>query len=69
MDTLDPAAHINDAMREEAKRNPNGWVYVISGSYGLHDGVPPEAIVGAWRVDGAGTITDGSFVRNPNYKG
>jgi hypothetical protein len=69
MDTFDPAAQVSDAMREEAKRNPNGWVYVISGSYGANDGVPPEAIMGAWKVDDAGTIIDGSFVKNPKYQG
>ncbi|GAB2811788.1 hypothetical protein [Dyella kyungheensis] len=69
MDTFDPAAQVSDAMREEAKLNPNGWVYVITGSYGPNDGVPPEAIMGAWKVDGAGTIIDGSFLKNPKYKG
>lgn len=69
MKTFDPALQVSDAMREEAKRNPNGWVYVITGSYGPNDGVPPEAIMGAWKVDGAGAIIDDSFVKNPKYKG
>lgn len=69
MNTVDPATHISDAAREEARRNPNGWVYVITGSYGPNDGVPPEAIVGAWKVDGDGLIIEGSFMKNPNYKG
>lgn len=33
MYTLDPATQVNDAIREEAKRNPNGWVYMINSSY------------------------------------
>ena len=36
---------------EEAKRFPDGWVYEISGSYGPHDAVPPEAIKGAPSVE------------------
>jgi hypothetical protein len=54
-------------MIEEAKRNPNGWVYVIDGTFGPDDAVPPEHIVGAWAVDGAGRLT-GEFKANPNYK-
>lgn len=56
-----PAAH------EEAKRNPNGWVYAIDGTFGPDEAVPPECIAGAWKVDAAGKIT-GEFMPNPNYK-
>jgi hypothetical protein len=52
---------------EEAKRNPNGWVYRISGTYGPNDVVPPEAIAGAWRVDEEGNIV-GDFIPNPKFK-
>lgn len=55
-------------MKEEAMRNPNGWVYAIEGNYGPDDDVPPEAIAGAWKVDATGNILDGSFMPNPNYK-
>jgi len=51
---------------EEAKRNPNGWVYRISGQYGVDDEVPPEAIVGAWKVDENGDIA-GEFIPNPKF--
>ena len=51
---------------EEAKRTPNGWVYRIAGRFGPRDAVPPEAIVGAWRVDAQGNIV-GAFVRNQKY--
>ena len=51
----------------EAARNPNGWVYRIAGSVGDANGrVPPEAIIGAWKVDSAGEIT-GEFIPNPKY--
>lgn len=52
---------------EEAKRNPGGWVYRIKGSYGPSEAVPPEAIVGAWKVDDDGSIT-APFTPNPNFK-
>lgn len=55
-------------MIQEARKNPNGWVYVIDGTYGPNDAVPPEAIAGAWKVDAAGTIVPDSFVANPKYK-
>lgn len=52
---------------EEAKKNPNGWVYRIDGRFGSNDGVPPEKIIGAWKVDGEGNI-EGEFMPNPKYK-
>lgn len=55
-------------MEDEAKRNPNGWVYAIEGNFGPNDVVPPEAIAGAWKVDASGNIVKGSFMPNPNFK-
>lgn len=52
----------------EAKKNPNGWVYVLAGNYGPKNSVPPDAIAGAWKVDSSGTIISGSFQANPKYK-
>jgi hypothetical protein len=52
----------------EAARNPGGWVYRISGNYGPNDRVPPEAIIGAWKVGDDGQIV-GEFKHNPNFKG
>lgn len=51
----------------EATRHPDGWVYEIDGLYAPDEGVPPDAIVGAWRVDSKGRIL-GEFVPNPNYR-
>ncbi len=51
---------------EEAKRNPNGWVYRIAGPFAPNESVPPEAIVGAWKVDVSGRIV-GGFVMNEKY--
>jgi hypothetical protein len=50
----------------EAKLHANGWVYRIAGNFGLNDRVPPEAIVGCWKVDANGEIT-GEFIVNPRY--
>ncbi len=51
---------------DEAKRVPNGWVYRISGRFGRADHVPPEAIVGAWKVDAEGDIV-GDFIENEKF--
>jgi hypothetical protein len=56
-------------MVREAKRNPGGWVYAISGTYSPNDAVPPEAVAGAWKVDAHGHIIPDSYIANPNYKG
>lgn len=56
-----------DAAVAEARSNPGGWVYKIAGDYGPNDAVPPEVIVGAWKVGDDGVIV-GDFVPNPNYK-
>ena len=51
---------------QEAQHHPNGWVYRIAGDFGPEDGVPPEAIVGAWKVNAQGEIV-GNFMRNEKY--
>lgn len=51
---------------DEARRWPNGWVYRISSAFDPEGRVPPEAIVGAWKVDGQGRI-EGDFVPNEKY--
>jgi len=51
----------------EAKRHPDGWVYEIDGIYAPSQAVPPEAILGAWKVDAQGRIV-GELIPNPNYR-
>ena len=51
---------------EAARMSPNGWVYKIEGAFASDEHVPPEAIVGAWKVDGQGNLT-GDFMNNPKY--
>lgn len=55
------------ALVAEAKSRPGGWVYEIVGDYQHDDAVPPEAIRGAWKVDGEGQIV-GDFMPNPNFQ-
>jgi hypothetical protein len=50
----------------EAMRTPGGWVYRIAGEFSPDERVPPEAIVGAWKVDETGSIV-GEFIRNEKY--
>ena len=50
----------------QARSNPGGWVYRVAGAFGADDAVPPEAIIGAWKVDERGDIT-GAFVPNERY--
>ena len=56
-----------EAAHAEAKENPGGWVYQIDGCYRPDEHVPPEMIVGAWKVDENGLIV-GEFQPNPNYR-
>jgi hypothetical protein len=55
------------AMREEATRNPGGWVYVVDGTFGPNDVVPADRIIGSWKVDRRGNLT-GKFKPNPEYR-
>jgi hypothetical protein len=57
---------ITDDVVRAARANPNGWVYKIEGSFGPTEYVPPEAVVGAWKVDASGNLT-GEFVPNSKY--
>lgn len=52
---------------EAAKKIPNGYVYKIDGQFGPNEAVPPEAIMGAWKVNEAGNIV-GDFIPNANDK-
>lgn len=58
---------ITEEVIKAARENANGWVYKIEGFYGPTEYVPPEAIVGAWKVDENGNLT-GEFLPNPKYQ-
>lgn len=57
---------ITDDVIQTARGNPNDWVYKIDGAFGTDD-VPPEAVIGAWKVDASGNLTD-KFAVNPKYQ-
>jgi len=67
MEERDVENQITAEVIDAARKNPNGWVYKIEGSFGPEDHVPPESIVGAWKVDEHGQIT-GEFIKNPKYQ-
>jgi hypothetical protein len=48
----------------EARKHPNGHVFIIKGHYGPNAAIPPHAIKGAWKVDANGNIC-GDFIPNP----
>ncbi|BES72836.1 hypothetical protein RE428_38540 [Marinobacter nanhaiticus D15-8W] len=52
---------------EEAKKQPNGWVYEIDARYDPDGLVPPEGIKGGWKVDEHGELT-GEYKANPRYR-
>ncbi len=51
---------------KEALDHPNQYVYVIDAAYEGKDDIPPDAIVGAWKVNSKGII-EGDFIPNNNY--
>lgn len=63
-----PAPPISAEMREHAKQNPDSWLYIADPGY-TADGeeVPPEGIVGAYRIDADGEI-DERFQFNDAYQ-
>ena len=63
---LDMSWEPSEEARREALMHPNGWLYMIDGNYGPSEFVPPEAIVGAWKVNEKGLIV-GDFMPNSNY--
>jgi len=60
------ASQFPQALVEEARAHPGGWVYEIVGEFGADDAIPPSAIKGAWQVDQSGHLT-GEYVENPSF--
>jgi hypothetical protein len=67
MTTDPPVPPVTEAMREEARRRPGGWVYAIDPAFDPDGAVPPHGVIGAWKVSERGEIT-GDFEHNPNYQ-
>ncbi|MES2630513.1 MAG: hypothetical protein V4611_00985 [Patescibacteria group bacterium] len=60
---------INEAMKEEARQRPGGYVYCIDPYYakdGADGAIPPQGIIGVYPVDANGIIIP-EFTENPNY--
>ncbi|MER7012555.1 type VII secretion system-associated protein [Saccharopolyspora sp. NPDC000359] len=59
---------ITPAMREQATKQPNTWLYVVDPIFTDPSAeVPPWGFIGGYRVDEQGEITD-DFSPNPNYR-
>ena len=59
---------ITPAMREQALKQPNTWLYVVDPIFTDPNAeVPPWGFIGGYRVDENGEITD-DFSPNPNYR-
>ena len=59
---------ITPELRDQAKRQPGGYIYVIEGVDDPMGHVPAENIKGAWKVDDDGEIV-GDFIPNANFTG
>lgn len=58
---------ITEAMRDNARRNPDSWLYVIDEAFDPDSKVPPWAVVGAYPVDDEGEIIP-DFHPNETYR-
>jgi len=63
---MTPPAAPSDGEIAEARRFRNGHVYRISPHLDPNGRVPPEAIVGAWKVDETGRFV-GGFIPNVKF--
>ncbi|HCU91534.1 MAG TPA: hypothetical protein DHU96_01735 [Actinobacteria bacterium] len=64
-----PARAFPPELLAEARLKPGGWVYAIDPAYapeGPDGAVPPEGIIGAWKIADDGTPT-GEYQANPRY--
>ncbi|MBQ6643238.1 MAG: type VII secretion system-associated protein, partial [Saccharopolyspora sp.] len=69
MNTQQPSRPvITPAMREQASKQPNTWLYVVDPIFSDPSAeVPPWGFIGGYRVDERGELTD-DFSPNPNYR-
>ncbi|MBE9374551.1 type VII secretion system-associated protein [Saccharopolyspora sp. HNM0983] len=59
---------VTPAMREQATKQPNSWLYVVDPIFTDPNAeVPPWGFIGGYRVDEKGAVTD-DFSPNPNYR-
>ncbi len=69
MNTQQPSRPvITQAMRDQAAKQPNTWLYVVDPIFtDPNVEVPPWGFIGGYRVDERGNLTD-DFSPNPNYR-
>ena len=65
---MDSSQKLSPELIKEAKKHPNGWVYVLDKEFKGKEEVPPQYIQGAWKVNENGEVI-GDFSPNPNYHG
>jgi hypothetical protein len=58
---------ITPEMRENARTNPNSWLYVIDEAFDARGPVPSWAVVGAYPVNGTGEVVE-DFHPNDRYR-
>ncbi|MBE9374770.1 type VII secretion system-associated protein [Saccharopolyspora sp. HNM0983] len=62
------APPITEQMREYARQNPNSWLYIVDPGYEQEgEEVPPEGVIGAYRIDENGEL-DEDFQANGGYQ-
>lgn len=62
-----PPPEVTDAMREQAREHPGGYVYVVDPAFEGKADIPGWAVRGAYPVDSNGEIRE-EFVANPNHR-
>lgn len=62
------APPITEQMREQARQTPGSWLYIVDPGYqDTGEEVPPEGVIGAYRIDDNGEI-DEEFQHNDQYE-
>lgn len=62
------APPITEQMREQARQTPGTWLYIVDPGYqDTGEEVPPEGVIGAYRIDENGEI-DEEFQHNEEYQ-
>ncbi|RCW47058.1 hypothetical protein DFQ14_101402 [Halopolyspora algeriensis] len=63
-----PGPPITEEMREQARQTPDSWLYIVDPGYQESgENIPPEGVVGAYRIDSEGEI-DEEFHHNDEYE-
>ncbi|WP_246338319.1 MULTISPECIES: type VII secretion system-associated protein [Streptomyces] len=58
---------VSDALRAQAAKSPGSWIYAIDPHFDPSGRVPPFGIIGAWKADDNGQLTE-EFRPNPRYR-